>query len=288
MVGPQRPQFVLFGSSIVQLSFSDGGWGAILADVYSRKMYKFVDALHIGSVGTSIVIVEADILVRGYYGWNSRRALQVLDEVFPKDAASHPSLVIVYFGGNDSMGPHPSGLGPHVPLLEYIENMRKIALHLKSLSKNTRVIFLSCPPVNEAKIQENRSKYLSELVRTNELCRSYSEACIELCQEMGVKVVDLFTAFQRRDDWLTACFTDGVHLSAEGSKVVVEEVLKVLKEAEWEPCLHWKSMPTEFGVNSPYDLVRLRWKNDYKSLGMDLLQRNTVGLSCNFKSVTKL
>ncbi|XP_057489545.1 GDSL esterase/lipase CPRD49 [Actinidia eriantha] len=234
MVGPQRPQFVLFGSSIVQLSFSDGGWGAILADVYSRK---------------------ADILVRGYYGWNSRRALQVLDDVFPKDAASHPSLVIVYFGGNDSMGPHPSGLGPHVPLLEYIENMRKIALHLKSLSKNTRVIFLSCPPVNEAKIRENRSKYLSELVRTNELCRSYSEACIELCQEMGVKVVDLFTAFQRRDDWLTACFTDGVHLSAEGSKVVVEEVLKVLKEAEWEPCLHWKSMPTEFGVNSPYDLV---------------------------------
>jgi isoamyl acetate esterase len=42
-----------------------------------------------------------------------------------------PSLVIVYFGGNDSMGAHPSGLGPHVPLTEYIENMKKIALHLK-------------------------------------------------------------------------------------------------------------------------------------------------------------
>lgn len=42
-----------------------------------------------------------------------------------------PSLVIVYFGGNDSMGPHPSGLGPHVPLTEYIENMKNIALHLK-------------------------------------------------------------------------------------------------------------------------------------------------------------
>lgn len=53
------------------------------------------------------------------------------------------------------------------------------------------------------------------------------------------------------------CFLsrDGVHLSAEGSKVVVEEILKVLKEAEWEPCFHWKSMPTEYGENSPYDLV---------------------------------
>ena len=45
-----------------------------------------------------------------------------------------PALVIVYFGGNDSMGPHSSGLGPHVPLDEYMENMRKIAVHLKVFS----------------------------------------------------------------------------------------------------------------------------------------------------------
>lgn len=48
-----------------------------------------------------------------------------------QDAVIQPSLVIVYFGGNDSMGPHSSGLGPHVPLPEYVENMRKIAIHLK-------------------------------------------------------------------------------------------------------------------------------------------------------------
>ena len=42
-----------------------------------------------------------------------------------------PSLVIVYFGGNDSMRPDPSGQGPHVPLAEYVENMKKIAFHLK-------------------------------------------------------------------------------------------------------------------------------------------------------------
>lgn len=48
-----------------------------------------------------------------------------------QDASVQPSLVIVYFGGNDSMGPHSSGLGPHVPLPEYVENMRKIAIHLK-------------------------------------------------------------------------------------------------------------------------------------------------------------
>ncbi|OAY79460.1 GDSL esterase/lipase CPRD49 [Ananas comosus] len=234
MVGPGRPQFVLFGSSIVQYSFSNGGWGATLADLYSRK---------------------ADILVRGYTGWNSRRALQVIDKIFPKDAPVQPSLVIVYFGGNDSMGPHPSGLGPHVPLPEYVENMRAIANHLKSLSDNIRIIFLTCPPLNEEMLRKTSSAALSEIVRTNETCRRYSDACIELCKEMGIKVIDLWTAIQKRDNWDTACFIDGIHFSSEGSEIVVGEILKVIKEAEWEPSLYWKSMPTEFGEDSPYDLV---------------------------------
>ncbi|CAM8955360.1 unnamed protein product [Rhodiola kirilowii] len=239
MTGPARPQFVLFGSSIVQISYSNGGWGATLADVYARK---------------------ADILLRGYYGWNSRRAVQVLDQVFPKDAAVQPTLVIVYFGGNDSMGPHSSGLGPHVPLPEYIENMRKVALHLKSLSDTIRIIFLSCPPVNEVKIRQNKSPYLSELVRTNELCKSYSDACVALCQELDIKVVDLYKALQKRDDWMEVCFTDGVHLSEEGSNIVVEGILNVLRDAEWKPSLYWKSMHTEFSEDSPYDLVAANGK----------------------------
>jgi lysophospholipase L1-like esterase len=64
-----------------------------------------------------------------------------------------PSLVIVYFGGNDSTHPHPSGHGPHVPLSEFIENMRKIGEHLLSLSDKTRVIFLTPPPMNEKQIE---------------------------------------------------------------------------------------------------------------------------------------
>lgn len=50
-------------------------------------------------------------------------------------------------------------------------------------------------------------------------------------------------------------FRDGVHLSAEGSDIVVEEILKVLGEVKWESSLHWRSLPTEFSEDSPYDLV---------------------------------
>ncbi|XP_071907968.1 GDSL esterase/lipase WDL1 isoform X2 [Coffea arabica] len=187
MVGPERPQFVLFGSSIVQFSYSQDGFGAILTDIYARK---------------------ADILLRGYAGWNSRGALQVLEQVFPK-----------------------------------------------SLSDKTRVLFLSTPPVNEAQICEFFGRTCDQLCRTNESCRIYSEACIKLCRELDIKVVDLWTALQQRDNWLDVCFVDGIHLSCEASKIVVKEILKVLKEAQWEPGLHWKSLPTEFSEDSPYDVI---------------------------------
>ncbi|XP_031261943.1 GDSL esterase/lipase CPRD49-like isoform X2 [Pistacia vera] len=170
-------------------------------------------------------------------------------------ASVQPALVIVYFGGNDSMHPHPSGIGPHVPLPEYIENMRKIALHLKSLSPTTRIIFLSTPPINEQQIKETLSGKFGKVNRTNEDCRVYSEACLQLCQEMDVNCIDLWTAVQQRDDWLTTCFTDGIHFSPEGSKIVVKEILKVLREAEWEPSLHWKSLSTEFSEDSLYDPI---------------------------------
>ncbi|KAE8692417.1 GDSL esterase/lipase CPRD49 [Hibiscus syriacus] len=230
MLGTGRPLFVLFGSSIVQFSFSNEGWGSILTHTYARK---------------------ADIILRGYAGWNSRRALEVLTKVFPQDGVVQPSLVIVYFGGNDSIEPHPSGLGPHVPLPEYVDNMKKIAMHLQGLSEKTRVMFLTTPPVNEEQIHE----ILGISGRTNGGSRVYSEACLKLCQEMGVKCVDLWTAIQQRDDWMTTCFTDGIHFSSEGNKVVAKEILKAIEEADWEPSLCSTSLPIEFGEDSTSEHV---------------------------------
>ncbi|KAJ0437703.1 putative GDSL lipase/esterase, SGNH hydrolase superfamily [Helianthus annuus] len=271
MVGPRRPQFVLFGSSIVEYSFGQEGWGAALADIYARK---------------------ADIFMRGYGGWNSRKAVQVLDEVFPKGiycfrrcstTISGDSL----FRNNDSVRPRPDG--PHVPLPEYVENMRKISIHLKikfttmfdnvtvalinhtistekiyligilrvfnivlvrggeqasgnGLSEKTRVIFLTAPPVNEAQLLQ----VLGQDGRKNELCQKYADACVELCQEMGIKAINLCNAFKQHDNWLTTCFTDGVHLTPTGSKIVAKEILKVLKEADWQPSLYWEDLPAEF------------------------------------------
>lgn len=35
---PRRKRFVLFGDSITQQSFAQGGWGARLADAYARRV----------------------------------------------------------------------------------------------------------------------------------------------------------------------------------------------------------------------------------------------------------
>ncbi|KAJ4762034.1 GDSL esterase/lipase CPRD49 [Rhynchospora pubera] len=223
MTGPVRPVIVLFGSSIVQYSFGNGGWGAKLADIYSR---------------------QADVVLRGYEGWNSMQACQVLATVFPEDAVVQPSLVIVYFGGNDSCTPLPDGWSPHVDLPEYVENMRRIGLHIRNLSETTRVIFLSCPPVNENMLEE-------PALRTYEACRDYSNACIEMCDELShtdpsFRVIDLFNAIQQHHDWAHTLLVDGVHFSPVASDIVAAEIVRVINEADWEPSLSVGDLPTEF------------------------------------------
>lgn len=44
-------------------------------------------------------------------------------------------------------------------------------------------------------------------------------------------------------------------MSSEGSKIVAKEILKALKDADWEPSLYWMSMPAEFSEDSPYYTV---------------------------------
>ncbi|PHU05685.1 hypothetical protein BC332_26507 [Capsicum chinense] len=63
-------------------------------------------------------------------------ALEVYKKIFPKEHCwdrhkeIQPSLVILYFGGNDSQDPDfPNS--SHGPLHEYVENMRKLAHHIK-------------------------------------------------------------------------------------------------------------------------------------------------------------
>lgn len=63
-------------------------------------------------------------------------------------------------------------------------------------------------------------------------------------------------------------------MSADGSKMVANEILAVLEETDWEPNLHWKSLPTEFSEDSPYDLLALDGKTTLNVSDWDFYRRN--------------
>lgn len=44
---------------------------------------------------------------------------------------------------------------------------------------------------------------------------------------------------------------DGMHLTKEGSDILVKKILEIVKEADWEPSLNWEKIPDEFSDIGP-------------------------------------
>ncbi|KAK9265630.1 hypothetical protein L1049_021514 [Liquidambar formosana] len=102
-----RPKIYLFGDSITEASFDDGGWGASLAHHFSRSV---------------------DVVLRGYSGYNTRWALHVLERVFPAvDSGGEgvgdgvaPLAVTVFFGANDACLPDRCSAFQHALKQEFL------------------------------------------------------------------------------------------------------------------------------------------------------------------------
>ncbi|CAN0901196.1 GDSL esterase/lipase At5g62930 [Linum grandiflorum] len=229
-----RPQIILFGDSITEQSFRSGGWGASLADSYSRK---------------------ADVFNRGYGGYNTRWALFLLHHLFPIDGRKPPVAVTVFFGANDAALLGRTSERQHVPLDEYKENLRKVVKHLKDCSPTMLVVLISPPPVDEA----GRKAYATSLYgekamelpeRTNEMTGVYALHCVELAKELGVLSVNLWSKMQETEGWQKKYLSDGLHLTPEGNAVVFQEVMKAFSENAW---LSPAEMPFDFPHHSQID-----------------------------------
>jgi hypothetical protein len=53
-----RPHFVLFGDSITQHSFANEGWGAALADLYSRKVGFILSVFDVPTLSFSFYLLS--------------------------------------------------------------------------------------------------------------------------------------------------------------------------------------------------------------------------------------
>ncbi|KAF4393067.1 hypothetical protein F8388_012576 [Cannabis sativa] len=212
-----RPKFYLFGDSITEESFGDGGWGASLANHFSRTV---------------------DVVLRGYSGYNTRWALKVIENVFPAangcgDSSSEsPLAVTVFFGANDACLPDRSSAFQHVPLDEYKRNLHSIVLFLKKRWPTTRIILITPPPIDEE--GRLRHPYVENLTnepeRTNEAAGAYAKACVSVAGECGISVIDLWTKIHHFPHWKKSCLRDGLHLTPSGNRIVFDEVVRKLME----------------------------------------------------------
>ncbi|KAE8669800.1 GDSL esterase/lipase [Hibiscus syriacus] len=212
-----RPKIYLFGDSITEASFVDGGWGAALANHFSRTV---------------------DVVLRGYSGYNTRWAFKVFDRAFPaaesggSEGADPPLAVTVFFGANDACLPDGYAAFQHVPVDEYKQNLHSIVSSFKKRWPKALILLITPPPIDED--ERLRHPYVENPSglpeRTNEAAGAFAKACVEAVAEYGIPVVDLWTRMQQYPDWRKAFLSDGLHLTREGNKVVFEEVVKKLGE----------------------------------------------------------
>lgn len=229
-----RPKIYIFGDSITEESFGDGGWGASLAHHFSRTV---------------------DVVLRGYSGYNTRWALKVLDKAFPAAGGGGdddaPLAITVFFGANDACLPDRCSAFQHVPLHEYRHNLHSIISIFKKRWPETQILLISPPPIDE----DARLKFpyventMGMPERTNEAAGAYAKACVSVAAECGIPVIDLWTKMQQYPGWKKACLSDGLHLAQTGNKIVFEEVITKLRDVG----LSLESLPIDLPLISDID-----------------------------------
>lgn len=156
-----RPKVVLFGDSLTQMSFIEGGWGAVLANHYQRK---------------------ADVLNYGFSGYTTRTALAMFPKLFKTDTpdAERALVATLFLGANDGAENKLQG----VPLAEFEANMEELGRRmLTSVCQN--LIIVAPPPVE----QEDWAD------RSNERAARYAAAAGRVAAKLGAAFVDTMSLF---------------------------------------------------------------------------------------------
>ncbi|XP_078692575.1 isoamyl acetate-hydrolyzing esterase 1 homolog [Branchiostoma floridae x Branchiostoma belcheri] len=201
------PKFVLFGDSITQLAFCDGGWGATLQNVLQRK---------------------CDVVCRGLSGYTTAWGKLVLPQIINKHNAGDVVLVTIFFGANDASLKEMSP--KHVPLDVYKTNLTDMLEYLQQSGLGSdQVIIITPPALDEQAWQKHCQEMGSSINRLNEVTGQYAKACCEVAAERKVTCVDLWTAMQKEKDW-QKFLDDGLHLSREGSQFLAQLLTPLAQE----------------------------------------------------------
>ncbi|XP_077607176.1 isoamyl acetate-hydrolyzing esterase 1 homolog [Crocuta crocuta] len=219
------PRVLLFGDSITQFSFQQGGWGAALADKLVRK---------------------CDVLNRGFSGYNTRWAKIILPRLIKKeDGLDNPVAVTIFFGANDSAlkDENPK---QHVPLDEYVGNLKSMVRYLQSVGvPEHRIVLITPPPLCEAAWERECRAQGCKLNRLNLVAGDYAAACLHAARDCGTEVLDLWTLMQKDGQDFSSFLSDGLHLSPKGNEFLFSHLWPLIeKRAASLPLLlpYWRDV----------------------------------------------
>ncbi|KAF4964303.1 hypothetical protein FSARC_7748 [Fusarium sarcochroum] len=221
-------QLVLFGDSMFEFSID------------AQNGYSFHAALQ------ALVVRRLDVINRGFAGYTTRNALELLPKIIPPPSPSTPRIeyLAILFGPNDVILPLPT-TSQHIPVEEYQDNLRKIVTHPNITAHNPKIFLVAPPPLNEIKTaQSDLAKGHPQAIREAAVAQKYSEAVRKVAQAVPeVILIDLFKAITDAANAATLDFNsnepplghpggragaletlipDGLHLGGEGYKVLYD------------------------------------------------------------------
>ncbi|RYP03477.1 hypothetical protein DL764_005118 [Monosporascus ibericus] len=224
-------QVVLFGDSLLQQS-------SAVQDGFS-----FQGALQ------DYCIRRLDVVNRGFSGYTTKNALQILSEIFPPFCESGPRIeyLVVLFGANDAALPIPTNT-QGIPIEQYMENLTKIITHERIKAHNPKILLVTPPPLDEIRLTKRDLEYgHKQVTRHAAVSAAYSQAARDVAGKVsGVVLVDLQKGIMDKAISMTPDFDasgpplgypeggkrgaletllpDGLHLNGDAYKVFFELV----------------------------------------------------------------
>lgn len=211
MDAKEWPKITLFGDSITRYSMDpeSGCWGSLVKNDVVRYF---------------------DVDVRGFDGYNTRWALEMVPNLFPKTYLDKVDLMTIFFGHNDSWQSDRMPLS--VPIEEFEENLCSIITKLNQNGLSNEKLILITPTWYDSVGTE---KFIAGALgepgphKSSDHARLYSETVLKIARERSIDVVDFFNVSVNHEP-LEELFCDGIHLSKKGAKMLYDQVMPIVKK----------------------------------------------------------
>ncbi|XP_064412466.1 isoamyl acetate-hydrolyzing esterase 1 homolog isoform X2 [Latimeria chalumnae] len=197
---------------------------------------------------------KCDVLNRGLSGYNTKWAQIILPQIV-NESTDPPNIaaITIFFGANDSSlkDENPK---QHVPVEDYAQNLKSMIQYLKSINiTEDKVLLITPPPLQESAWEKECIAKGCKLNRLNSVTGEYAKACVQVAEECGTDVLDLWTLMQKDNQDISVYLCDGLHLSEKGNQFVALTLWPLLQQKVASlPCIlpYWGNVDHKNPENS--------------------------------------